>query len=382
MADGHVEGITNTISRCSTKGTDGGQQRSAAKQEIQYMAEEYYSFLDEFVQECGQLVKEGLPYLAVISCHELYRFLYPVDPYTNVTNDNPVEFAASHIKSLLEMVRTVSRVVVPYGIDLSAFDCRTLGAKSLERETSELYSGLWKSLDTQTLSEESRELLKRRLPKRIIASHVAGKEVLDMGCGSGRHSIALAMAGAQRVTAVDLQKTSYAAARKLCREYRLPVEFREGDVLELPFDDKYFDFVFCNGVLHHTSSIEKGLQELYRVLKKDGRAFVYLYGVGGIFWTTRKALRKLFGAIPVEYTKLTLRNIGMPSNRFIFCDTWYVPVEIHTGREDLESMLGRVGFAYTKTTGNSPFDLDKAIEDNIRGAVAMWGDGEHRYLLK
>jgi hypothetical protein len=75
--------------------------------------------------------------------------------------------------------------------------------------------------------------------------------------------------------------------------------------------------------------------------------------------------------------------MGMPSNRFIFCDTWYVPVETHTTTDELHTMLEAAGLAYRKVPGRNAFDLDGAIDGgSIPGAREMWGDGEHRYMLR
>ena len=152
--------------------------------------------------------------------------------------------------------------------------------------------------------------------------------------------------------------------------------------MNLPFEAESFDFVFCNGVIHHTQSIEKGLQEIWRVLRPGKRAFLYIYAAGGIFWNTRDVLRKVFKRIPLSYTQSVLNVMGMPANRFIFCDTWYVPVETHTTKAKLHRMLEKIGFTYEKILGNNAFDLDGAIAKGIPGAEVMWGDGEHRYILK
>jgi len=341
---------------------------------------EYGQLLEEFAGLCEGLVEKGCPYLAVILCHELYRFLYPAEPYANFNNTDPVEFIVGHIKRLIESGQSFSESLAPYDMNLNLLS-RCDERQTLERSTSELYSDLWQGFDTSDLTDESFRLLTDRLPKDIIEENIVGKNVLDMGCGSGRHSIALAKVGAGRVTGIDLQRKSFAAAKQWCKDNNLSVQFEEGNVHRLRFDNGAFDFVFCNGVLHHTSSIEKGLQELSRVLKKSGKAFLYLYASGGAFWTTRRVLRRIFKKIPIAYTKSVLRMIGMPSKRFVFCDTWYVPQEIHTTEKQLIEMLDKIGFSYRKVIGNNSFDLDAAIEKNVAGAEKMWGDGEHRYIL-
>lgn len=341
---------------------------------------EYFELLDDFVKLNERLISRGFAYLTVILCHELYRFLYPFEPYLNLSNDQPIEFTKDHVKGLIELVKNFAERVYPYEINLKAFDSSKID-QSLEKSTSNLYSDLWRDFDISTLTEESLQLLRRRLPQDFIAESVLGKNVLDMGCGSGRYSIALACAGAQKVVGVDFQAKAFLHAKKWCKEQGQPVQFVAGDILEMPIKDRFFDFIFCNGVLHHTRSIQKGLEELSRVLKPSGKAFLYIYAAGGIFWRTREVLRGIFKKIPITYTKMVLHAIGMPSNRFIFCDTWYVPVETHTTLEQIIGLFEEKRFLYKKVIGSSPFDLDKAINSNISMAEEMWGDGEHRYIL-
>ena len=70
--------------------------------------------------------------------------------------------------------------------------------------------------------------------------------------------------GAASVTAVDFQAKSYRRAEEFCKRRSLPVRFGEADVLQLPFADRSFDFVFSNGVLHHTRSWQAALDEYLR----------------------------------------------------------------------------------------------------------------------
>ena len=204
--------------------------------------------------------------------------------------------------------------------------------------------------------------------------------MLDLGCGSGRYAVALAGLGAASVTAVDFQAKSYRRAEEFCRKQGLPVRFAEADVRSLPFADGSFDFVFSNGVLHHTRSWQTAFDEYVRVMRRSG--FLYLYATGGFFWTTRRALRPLFEAIPRSYTAEVLRLIGMPGNRMIFMDTWYVPIEEHIARVDLETAFRNRNLAFEKLPSQVEFDPDYALGQGIPGARAVWGEGEHRYLLK
>ena len=342
---------------------------------------EFDSMLEEFRELCDQLTRKGMPFVSVILSHELLRFLYPVEPYADFVNADPVPFGLKHIRKLIDFGRSSADAISPYSRVLETFDPASWHSTVLETKTSNLYTELWNDFDTQTLTEESTALLRNRIPESVIAERIKGKRVLDLGCGSGRYTIALASVGAAHTTGVDFQAKAFAASAQWCRERRMQVEFLESNVHELSFADESFDFVFCNGVLHHTSSVEKGLGELARVLKRSGKAFLYLYGAGGFFWKTRECLREVFKAIPLDYTKHVLAGIGMPSNRFIFCDTWYVPIEDHIPTDELKRMLDHAGLAYEKVPGRANFDLDRALEAGIPGAAVAWGNGEHRYLL-
>lgn len=340
----------------------------------------YDKKLLKFEKKCNKLIDQGQPYLVVILCHELYRFCYPVEPYSDFTHDNPVSFMNNKIDQLLTLADQFAETVIPYSFNIQDVSHEK---QQLERETSDLYSELWKEFDKTTLTKEGGQLLKNRIPATIVKSSIKSARVLDMGCGSGRYTIALSTLGAKDVTGVDFQAKSFAAAKEYCENNNLPVTFREANVLDLPFDDEYFDFVFCNGVLHHTRSVSKGIGELHRVLKPSGKAFLYLYGNGGFFWEMRIVMRRIFTRIPLDYSKQILTIIGMPSNRFIFCDTWYVPVETLTTRKSLETLLKKTGFEYEKVISRNKFDLDYAIASNrFSDPDLMWGEGEHRYILK
>lgn len=340
--------------------------------------EKYYRYLDQFKELCFALIEGGQAYQAVLLSHELYRFLYPVEPYAEFEHSDPVPFMLDHIAKLTALARTLLDTVHGYKRD-PARDGEE-GQSRLEIATSDLYSSLWAQFDRETLLVEARKLLERRLPADLVANHIKGKRVLDMGCGSGRYSIALAALGAAEIVAVDYQAKAYARAAEHAKTLALPLTFREADILELPFADQSFDFVFSNGVLHHTRDWKKALSEYGRVMRRSG--YLYLYACGGFFWTTRAVLREVFARIPQAYAQSVLDMIGMPPNRFIFMDTWYVPIEGHLKRAELEGLMAWLGLSFVQVPTNIPYDPGYGLDRGLPGAEAMWGEGEHRYLVE
>ena len=51
---------------------------------------------------------------------------------------------------------------------------------------------------------------------------------------------------------------------------------------QLPFKNNYFDFVLCQGVIHHMDKDLKGFKEIFRVVKKGGYSYISVQGKGGL----------------------------------------------------------------------------------------------------
>ncbi len=100
----------------------------------------------------------------------------------------------------------------------------------------------------------------------------AGKRVLDVGTGSGRHSARAAELGAH-VVAVDLGD-SIDVARANLPEDVLTVQ---ADAEDLPLAEGAFDLVMSIGVLHHLPDTERALRSLVKYVRPGGHLHVYLY---------------------------------------------------------------------------------------------------------
>jgi len=100
----------------------------------------------------------------------------------------------------------------------------------------------------------------------------AGSLVLEAGCGVGAQTVPLAGNSPDaRITAIDLAATSLAQARAQVTASGLGnVEFRQADILDLPFGPGAFDHVFVCFVLEHLPDPSAALVALRGVLRSGG----------------------------------------------------------------------------------------------------------------
>jgi ubiquinone/menaquinone biosynthesis C-methylase UbiE len=96
------------------------------------------------------------------------------------------------------------------------------------------------------------------------------REVLDVGCGAGHLSFALA-AHAQRIIAVDPSESMLATVRTVALERGLTaIETAQGQAEQLPFPDGGFDLICTRYSAHHWLDLPAALDEMRRVLAPAG----------------------------------------------------------------------------------------------------------------
>ena len=101
--------------------------------------------------------------------------------------------------------------------------------------------------------------------RKMIEMTQPGDRVLEIGCGSGETSLALALAG-RRATALDYSKASVALVQRAAEVLGISLDVRLVDATQkLPFSDGSFDFAFQAGLLEHFQKEERiRLLDLWR----------------------------------------------------------------------------------------------------------------------
>ena len=137
------------------------------------------------------------------------------------------------------------------------------------------------------------------------------KNVLEVGCGTGQLSLYFSIGTNNRVFALDPTLESIKLGLEFSKKNKIKnIKFVNADIFDDVFNDESFDFIWTNGVLHHTKNPRLAFNIVSKYLKKDGYILVGLYNKYGRVRTIfRRFLYKLFGKSVVMLLDPILRNI-------------------------------------------------------------------------
>jgi 2-polyprenyl-3-methyl-5-hydroxy-6-metoxy-1,4-benzoquinol methylase len=154
-------------------------------------------------------------------------------------------------------------------------------------------------LDSYTRTSISRDRLTKCLGTTIDI--LAGKKVLEVGCGAGRFTELMLEAGAH-VFACDLSRAAEANFEN-CRRFGENYFVCQADALKLPVVPHSFDFVICMGVIQHTPSPEATIAALARHLQPGGMLVMdhYSYAFPSNF--LQRYLRRVLVRLPPNVAK-------------------------------------------------------------------------------
>lgn len=294
--------------------------------------------------------------------------------------DDPAAEFAELLKSVTRYLEVATETAPPF-----TYPSIIGEDAAVEEVTADHYGNLFSYFNDEKYYEEPSQLLGQRLERNgFDLGWLNGKRVLDAGCGNGRYSYALSNLGASEVVGFDMSETNLEDANKrLSGRPRDGLSYECGSVLDMPFEDESFDFVFSNGVLHHTTDLDKGLNELLRVLKKDGRGFLMLINdPGGIKWDMIEICRELLRDVPYRYAHDIFLKLNMPTNlRFFYLDHILVPINIRLTAQQVSDKLEASGAIDIERLERGA-DVDEF--EKFSGYAAkdvLWGSGIHRFFF-
>lgn len=143
--------------------------------------------------------------------------------------------------------------------------------------TTKAYKGLpMEGLIATWYAKTTLKDLKRHklMAKQLVEKIPANGKVLEIAPGPGYFCIELAKLGNYKITGLDISKSFVEIARKNTAEAGLKIDFREGNVSAMPFEDNTFDFTFCQAAFKNFSEPVKAIADMYRVLRPGGLSVI------------------------------------------------------------------------------------------------------------
>lgn len=161
------------------------------------------------------------------------------------------------------------------------------------------------------------------------------KTILEVGCGTGQLSNYFALNTNNNIVALDPTIESLKLAKNFSDQNQIKnINFVNADIFDEVLSDNFFDFIWCNGVLHHTKNPKKAFNIVAKTLKSKGYILVGLYNkIGRIRTIFRKYLSKIFGLKLLEIFDPTLKKLKLSQSekKAWINDQYFHPIEsLHT----------------------------------------------------
>jgi len=207
-----------------------------------------------------------------------------------------------------------------------------------EQEMRFAFGANWADYVEKKFSDERVEISRRHLLGFLKLPDLKGRTFLDIGCGSGLHSLAAWRSGADRVISFDYDKSSVITTKRLYELSGRPGNWAimQGSILDRAFVDSLpkADIVYSWGVLHHTGSMWSAIENAARCLQEKGVFYVALYS------------KDVYVSPPYEYWLETKRKYNHANHLKKLWMEW-----CYAWKDSIRSqvMHGRNPIAYMKT---------------------------------
>jgi ubiquinone/menaquinone biosynthesis C-methylase UbiE len=139
------------------------------------------------------------------------------------------------------------------------------------------------------------------------------KKILDLGCGSGRHTVYLAKHGFE-VYGIDIALKGIKITKDWLKKEKSKANLKVGNVYKkLPYPNNFFDALISTQTLHHNTinNIRKLIKEIERVLKDDGLIFITVSRKGSKKEIPKEKMWKMKFIAPRTFVPLSHDEKGL-----------------------------------------------------------------------
>jgi len=167
------------------------------------------------------------------------------------------------------------------------------------------YQYNYSDINSDMLNYENRIVKAKKIAAVLMkeCNDLGSLSCLDIGCSGGiiTHHLSSYMGN---IIGIDIDQKAIETANQKFRSSNC--QFIYGDSMNLPFDDFSFDIVICNHIYEHVPDSQRLINEIYRVLKKNG---VCYFGAGNKYMIKENHYKLYFLSwLPQKYADLYIKK--------------------------------------------------------------------------
>lgn len=233
--------------------------------------------------------------------------------------------------------------------------------------------------------------------KRLFPGGLAGKTFLDIGCGSGLHSLAALSLGAASVLAIDIDENSVSTTHALLSDRAASSRWdtKTASIFDVSTDELgQFDVVYSWGVLHHTGDMWRAIECAVKFVSLGGQFAIAIYSATACdnVW---KAEKKFYASAPkfIQWTirqayiatLLTARTLRSRENPLSYLRTYRRKRGMNFSH-DVHDWLG--GYPYETATAAEihgrvcNMDFTELRSFRLPRSFGLFGSGCHEFVFQ
>jgi ubiquinone/menaquinone biosynthesis C-methylase UbiE len=170
----------------------------------------------------------------------------------------------------------------------------------------------WTQYSEQVLDQSRITQATKNLRSLLGIKTLMKKSFLDIGCGSGIHSIAAYKLGAHEIVGIDISSESVSISKKNQKRFasESKIKFSQENIFKLKTPDKKFDIVYSWGVLHHTGNMDLAIKIASRLVKPQGHLVLAIYNR---HWSSPvwNQIKRLYNLSPVFIQRLMVYGFAL-----------------------------------------------------------------------
>jgi SAM-dependent methyltransferase len=224
----------------------------------------------------------------------------------------------------------------------------------------------WQRFSENSLDARKFEDAFNSLDKLIGHDKIKGRSFLDIGCGSGIFAIAASLAGAGKVTGIDISEESIAASASNKKRFadQNAIDFFHKSI----FDETItqlgkFDVVYSWGVLHHTGNMWKAIETASQLVSPSAMFVIAIYNKHWSCWGW-KQIKRFYNVVPAIIQRLMI---------WIFYFIIAVAKMIVTRKNPFKKQRRGMSFYYDVIDWVGGYPYEYASEAEIIGYVEKRG---------